>query len=166
MSENEVKVVSEQEIAAAKLPHDIFLSNLIMNHILLFTAFAAFGGKYIYLMVIVPIISFCCLAYTAYRVRGVKREDSEFIYAHWQIAWRWSKLFIKVLSLLVVVSVLGFLAHEHLGLMKEAVYAIIGGVGILPTLITTLILVVIESDSLNHAKTGRIPEWAAKRFLS
>ena len=155
----------EHEIAAAKKPHDLFLSNLIMNHMLLFAALAAFGQSYIKFMVLVPILSISTLAYTFYRSSTIKREDSEFVYIHWQIARRWSKLFSGVLTLLAIVATFGVLAHQHLGLMKEAVYGIIGGLGILPTLLSTLVLIVIESDSLHHAKEGKLPKWAQQRFL-
>ncbi len=155
---------TEQEIVAAKKPHDIFLSNLIMNHILLFTGFAAFGGKYIFLLVLVPIISLCCLAYTFYRAKKVSREESEFIYIHWQIAWKWSRLFLMVLGLLVSVSVFGFLAQHYWDIKPEFAYGLVGGFGMLPTLVATLVLVIIESDSLNHARSGTYPKWAERRF--
>lgn len=150
---------------AAKAPHDIFLSNLIMNHILLFTGLATFGQSYMKFLVLIPIISISTISYTFYRAVKVKREDSEFVYIHWQIARRWSKLFAIALSLLATVSLLGWLANQHLGLMKEAVYAIIGGLGILPTLVSVLVLIVIESDSLHHARVGTLPKWAQRRFL-
>ena len=150
------------EIAAAKVPHDIFLSNLIMNHILLFTGISTFGPRYWSFMALVPIFSILALTYTFYRSSKIKREDSEFVYIHWQIARRWSLLFTYALLLLTSVSLLGWLANQHLGLMKEAVYGLIGGFGILPTLITVLVLIVIESDSLHHAKTGTLP---IRRFL-
>jgi hypothetical protein len=152
-------------MASAKVPHDIFLSNLIGNHILLFTAIATFGSSYMKYLVIVPLLSFAALAYTYYRSSKVKREDSEFIWAHWQVARRWSKLFSIMLTLLLTVSTLGWLANVHLGMMKEAVYAMIGGLGILPTLVSVLILIVIESDSLHHARVGTLPKWALRRFL-
>jgi hypothetical protein len=60
----------------------------------------------------------------------------------------------------------GFLAHEYLGMMKELVYAFIGGLGILPTLVSVLILIVIESDSLHHARVGTLPKWALRRFFN
>ena len=156
--------VSEQEISAAKVPHDIFLSNLIMNHILLFTGIAAFGGHYIHLLALVPFFSFIALSITFYHASKVKREDSEFVYVHWQIARRWSLLFAGVLMLLCTVSLLGWLGQYYGNMMKEAVYALIGGLGILPTLLTVLVLVVIESDSLHHARLGTIPESAKKHF--
>jgi len=157
--------VTQQEISAAKVPHDIFLSNLIMNHILLFTGIAAFGGHYIKLLALVPVLSFIALAVTFYRASKVKREQSEFVYVHWQIARRWSVFFSAVLTLLCTVSFLGWLGQEYGNMMKEMVYALIGGLGILPTLLSVLVLVVIESDSLHHARTGTLPKGARKRFL-
>ncbi len=164
-TEVEIPEPQEHEIVAAKVPHDIFLSNLIMNHILLFTGIATFGPQYMYFMALVPLFSVMALSYTFYRASKVKRQDSEFVYIHWQIARRWSILFTYALLLLSSVSLLGWLANQHLGLMKEAVYGMIGGFGILPTLVTVLVLIVIESDSLQHARTGTIPKWALRRFL-
>ncbi|PHS32682.1 MAG: hypothetical protein COA95_02715 [Methylophaga sp.] len=158
--------VTEQEISAAKVPHDIFLSNLIMNHILLFTAIAAFGGKYINLLVLIPILSFIALSVTFYRASRVKREDSEFIYVHWQIARRWSIFFGCILMLLCTVSFLGWLGQQYGNMMKEMTYALIGGLGILPTLMSVLVLVIIESDSLHHARLGTYPKGARRRYLN
>lgn len=157
--------VTQQEISAAKVPHDIFLSNLIMNHILLFTGIAAFGGKYIYLLALVPFFSFIALVITFVRSSRVKIEDSEFVYVHWQIARRWSKLFSIVLALLCTVSLLGWLGQQYSNVMAEMVYAIIGGFGLLPTLVAVLVLVVIESDSLHHARVGSFPKGTKERFL-
>jgi len=156
---------TEQEMKAAKVPHDIFLSNLIMNHILLFTGLATFGQSYMKFLVLVPIISISTISYTFYRAAKVKRDDNEFIYIHWQIARRWSKSFAIALTLLATVATLGWMANQYLGLMKEAVYALIGGLGILPTLVTVLVLIVIESDSLHHARMGTLPKWAQRKFL-
>lgn len=153
------------ERKSAQMAHNLFLSNLIGNHILIFTGISAFGPRYFYFMVLVPLISFSTLAYTFYRASKVKREDSQFIYIHWQIAKRWSILFGYVLSLLVSVSLLGWLGHTYLGLMKEAVYGMIGGLGLLPTMVSVFVLLIIESDSLNHARSGTLPKWARQRYL-
>lgn len=165
MAKVEFSEPSEAEIKAAKVPHDIFLSNLIMNHILLFTAISTFGPQYMYFMALVPIFSIMALAYTFYRASTVKSEESEYVYIHWQIARRWSLLFTYALLLLSSVALFGWLANQYLGLMKEAVYGLIGGFGILPTLVTVLVLIVIESDSLHHARVGTLPKWALRRFL-
>ena len=155
----------EHEIAAAKLPHDIFLMNLIMNHILLFTGVATFGQAYIKYLSVIPAISVATIVYTLYKANKVKPEESVFVYIHWQIARRWSLLFSYVLMLLAGVATLSYLGNQYLGVMKEAVYAFIGGLGVLPTLVTVLVLIVIESDSLHHARVGTLPNWARKKFL-
>lgn len=155
----------EQEIIAAKVPHDIFLSNLIGNHILLFTGISTFGQQYIQYMLLVPLLSVLALGYTFYRAMRSKPENGLFSHIHWQIALRWSKLFSMMLLLMLTVSTVGWLAHHYLGMMKEAVYAMIGGLAILPTLVCVLVLIVIESDSLHHARMGTLPKWAQRRFL-
>jgi fumarate reductase subunit D len=157
---------TEAEMASAKVPHDVFLSNLIGNHILTFTAISTFGQAYMKYMVLVPILSFIALGYTYYRSTKVKQADSPFVWAHWQIARRWSKLFSIMLLLLCSVTLFAWLGHTYLGMMKELVYAFVGGLGILPTLVSVLILIVIESDSLHHARMGTLPKWAQRRYFN
>jgi hypothetical protein len=161
----EMTAPEDQERAAARMPHDIFLTNLIANHILLFTAIAATGKSYFEFIVLVPLLSFSFLGYTFIRSSRIKREDSEFVYIHWQIARRWSFIFAMVLTAVVSVAVLGWLSYTYLGLMKEAAFAFVGGLSFLPTLISVLVLIVIEMDSLHHARVGTLPAWARKRFL-
>lgn len=162
----EMTAPEDKERAAARMPHDIFLTNLIANHILLFTAIAATGKSYFEFIVLVPLLSFSFLGYTFIRSSRIKREDSEFVYIHWQIARRWSFFFAIVLSVVVTVAVLGWLSYTYLGLMKEAAFALVGGLSFLPTLVSVLILIVIEMESLHHARVGTLPEWAKRRFSS
>lgn len=155
-----------REITLAKRAHDTFLSNLIVNHILLFSGIATLGQSYFHLMGLVPIISVLVIAYTLFRAAKLQRADSEFVFIHWQIAARWSRLLAMMLSLLVVLSVSAWLAHTQLGLMREMSYALAAGLGLLPTLVSVLVLVVVESDALHHAKEGTYPKWAHRRFLA
>ena len=155
-----------REITLAKRAHDTFLSNLIVNHILLFSGIATLGQSYFHLMGLVPIISVLIIAYTLFRAAKLQRADSEFVFIHWQIAARWSRLLAMMLSLLVVLSVSAWLANTQLGLMREMSYALAAGLGLLPTLVSVLVLVVVESDALHHAKECTYPKWAHRRFLA
>ncbi len=156
--------VDELQSKKAKLPHDIFLTNLIVNHILLFTTIAATGRSYFEFMVLVPIISFSLIGYTFYRAWKVKREDGEFAYVHWQIAKRWSRVFAYVLLFAVSFTILGWLGYTYGGMMREMVLAMVGGLSALPVLVSVLILIIVEMDALHHARVGTLPEWAKKRF--
>lgn len=161
----EMMAPQDKEKSAARTPHDIFLTNLIANHILLFTTLTATGKTYFEFILLVPLFSFLFLGYTFIRSSRVKREDSEFVYIHWQIARRLSFIFAIVLTVVVSVAAFGWVGYTYLGFMKEAAFAFVGGLSFLPTLISVLILIIIEMESLNHARVGTLPAWAKRRFL-
>jgi hypothetical protein len=58
-----------------------------------------------------------------------------------------------------MISGFGWVAYTYWGMMEVAVYALIGGVGILPVMVTVLVLILMESDALHQAAENRLPEW-------
>jgi hypothetical protein len=83
---------------------------------------------------------------------------------HWQLCARRSRVFIGMLLLLLLVSALGWAGHVYGGMMKEAVIALVVGAGILPVMVTVLVLIIIESDALYHANQAKLPAWVVERF--
>ncbi|MCK5697895.1 MAG: hypothetical protein KAI02_07020 [Gammaproteobacteria bacterium] len=150
--------VSDEDKKKAKFPHDLFVINLIGNHILTFVATLGLATSWAWPLLIVPIVSFFILSTIIYRGKKARQEESWFAMCHWQIAVKRSWFFIKMLVLLSIIAGIGVYGYTHLGWMKEAVYALIGGICILPTMITTLILIVMESDALHQANQGRLPD--------
>ena len=47
--------------------------------------------------------------------------------------------------------------------LKPGHYAL-GGVAILPTLISVLVLIVMESDAMHKAKIGDVPQWLVEKY--
>jgi len=156
--------VSPQEIKQANVPHELFLTNLIGNHILMTVAAGGVAGSFPWVMAMIPAISFSILGYTLWRARKALRKDPWYPMCHWQVCARRSKIFIFMLSLLLVIMALGWAAYTYLGMMKEAVMALIGGVGILPVMVTVLVLIIIESETLYHANQAKLPNWVVERF--
>jgi len=156
--------VPPEEVAKSKIPHEVFLTNLIGNHILWFVASLGVVRSLPYPIMLVPIVSVASLTYTLWRAGRAFKRDPWFVACHWQIAARRSKLFLAMLGLLAVVSGLGWVGHTYLGMMKEAVFALIGGVGLLPVMVTMLVLIIMESESLHRAGQGRLPPWVLKRY--
>jgi len=156
--------VDELEVKKAQVPHEIFLFNLIGNHILIFIASLGMFRSFPYPLYLVPIISVVSLIYTLWRAKRSSLIDPWFAFCHWQVAARRAKVFIGMLSLLSVISLLGLLGYTYLNIMKEAVYALIGGIGLLPTMVTMLVLIIMESDGLYQARQRRLPAWAIERF--
>ncbi len=150
--------VSDAERKKAKFPHDLFLVNLIANHILAFVATLGMAGNWLWPMFIVPIVSFIILGTIFIRAKRSRQKDAWFVMCHWQIARRRSAFFIKMMLMLMIIAGSGVYGYTNLGWMKEAVYALIGGVCILPIMVTTLVLILMESDSLHQADKGELPE--------
>jgi hypothetical protein len=49
-------------------------------------------------------------------------------------------------------------------MMKEAAIALVAGGGILPVMVTVLVLIIVESDALYHANQAKLPRWVVERF--
>lgn len=151
----------EEEISKqARWPHELFLINLIFNHVLMFVAFLT-ASSLQYLVLLVPIASLCILAYTLIRGKRSLRTDPWFVKCHWQLAVRRSKFFILViLSMLVVIMAIYFISGGHMKPQHWAFFAI----GILPTMLSVLGLIIMESDALHMARFGRLPDWLVERY--
>ncbi len=157
-------VVSREEIRKANVPHEIFLTNLIGNHILMAVAAGGVAGSFPWVMAIIPVISFSLLGYTLWRAARSPRIDPWYVMCHWQVCARRSRIFILMLVLLLVIIALGWAAHVYGGMMKEAAIAIVVGTGILPVMVTVLVLVIVESDALYHANQAKLPDWVVERY--
>lgn len=55
-------VVTPEDIKKSRLPHEVFLTNLIFNHVLVFVAIMS-ASSLIEFIIFIPIFSFASLAY-------------------------------------------------------------------------------------------------------
>jgi hypothetical protein len=156
--------VSADEIKQARAPHELFLINLITNHILIFVATLGFASHNVEPLMAVPVISFCILSYTLWRARRSRRIDPWYVMCHWQVAARRSRFFIGIMLLLCIAATLAWVSYTHWGVMREAAWALVGGFGLLPTLVSVLVLILLESDALHQARQGKIPQWVSAKY--
>jgi hypothetical protein len=156
--------VSKEEIIQAKKPHDLFLVNLIANHILAFVGTLGLASSWAWPMLVVPITSFLILSYTIYRANKSLTNDPWFVKCHWQLALKRSKALMVVIALACTAAAVGVLLYSQFGVMKEAAMAFVGGLGLLPVMVTVLILIIMESDALHQANKGELPESLVKKF--
>lgn len=156
--------IHEEERKRAKTPHELFLINLIFNHVLVFVTLLGAASSYPEPLLFVPLFSVAMLSYILLRARKALREDSWFVKVHWQIAARRSRFFIAMLGFLGAVGLLGWVGATYLGMMEVAVYAMIGGIGMFPTMIAVLVLIILESESMHQARHGQASRWAEERF--
>jgi len=156
--------IDPAERARAKAPHELFLANLIGNHILMAVAAGGIAGSMPVALVAVPLISFCVIGFTLWRARQARCRDPWYVRCHWYLAARRSGWFLGMLGFLVVMALTGWAAHAHAGLIKEAAIAWVVGAGILPTMVAVLGLILVESEALHQAGQARLPAWVVARF--
>ncbi len=156
--------VSPDEIRKANVPHEVFLTNLIGNHILMTVAAGGVAGSFPWVMAIIPAVSFSLLSYILWRAHRSLTRDSWYVMCHWQICARRSRIFLVMLLMLLAVVTLGWAGYTYGGMMKEAVVALVAGTGILPVMVTVLVLVIVESDALYHANQAKLPQWVVERY--
>ncbi len=152
--------VSDEDVVKAKHPHEVFLINLIFNHILLFVAFLSASSLQEFLIV-VPVISAAVLFYTLWRARKSRFVDPWFVKCHWQLAAKRSRIFVFMLALMALVITGVWIASG--GDLRPQHYAI-GGTGIFPTMVTVLALIVMESEAVAQARSGILPKWLEERY--
>ncbi|WP_428607688.1 hypothetical protein [Sedimenticola sp.] len=156
--------IGEQESKRAKIPHEIFLTNLVGNHILWFIASLGLVRSYWQPLALVPLVSILLLGFTLWRARRAKEIDPWYVMCHWQICAARSRIFIMMLSLLSFISFLGWVGYTYFGMKQVAVMAMIGGAGVLPVMVTVLVLILMESDALHQAALQKLPDRMIERY--
>lgn len=153
--------VSAEERKRAKWPHEIFLINLIFNHIFVFCATVAIFGSFPFMPALVPIISFSIIGYIFIKAKQVSAGNEPwFVKMHWQIAAKRNRFFLLLLAATCGISIGGLWLSKMLGWAKVPTIALIGGVGLLPFMVTLLVLIVLGNESVHIARDGKLP----KRF--
>lgn len=152
--------VSEEDIHKAKWPHDLFLINLIFNHILMFAAFLSASTLWQW-VILVPIASLLILTYTMWRARRSLKVDSWYVKCHWQICDKRSKMFIGMILLMLVAMAAVLLVS---GGKPGPQHIALGGAAVLPTMVMVLVLIILETEALDDSKNGRVPDWLVERF--
>lgn len=156
--------VSAGEARRAKWPHEIFLINLIFNHIFLFCATVAVFGTFPMLTAIVPVISFAIIGYIFIRARQVAAGgESWFVKAHWQICNARNHFFMLLLTVACVISGGGLWLSGIFGWSRVTTIALIAGVGLLPFMVALLVLIILGNESVFMARDGKLPKRLVER---
>jgi hypothetical protein len=151
--------VLPDEIRHAKWPHEIFLINLVFNHVLVFASTFGVYSTFPWMVMIVPTISLIITAYIAVRARQVRGgSESTFIKAHWWLAEKRNKQFMALLIAACVFGIAGYALAQVLNWSKVATIAILGGFGLLPFMVSLLVLIVLGNSAMYDARHNKMPK--------
>lgn len=147
------------EIRRAKWPHEIFLINLVFNHILLFASTFGVYSTFPFMVLAVPIISVAITSYLLVKARCIAQSnETPLIKAHWTVADRRNKHFLILLLAGAVAGGGGYIAATALGWSKVQTIAVLAGVGLLPFMISLLVLIVLGNASMYQARHRQFPQ--------
>ena len=147
------------EVTRAKWPHEIFLINLVFNHILVFASTFGVFSTFPLMVLIVPLTSFVITGYLFIKARYIAAGDETvFIKAHWVVADKRNKHFMWLLTISCMVLGGGFWLSKMMGWSKIATIAVLGGAGLLPFMAALLVLIVLGNDSMYQARHGKLPK--------
>ena len=155
--------VTKEETNRAKWPHEIFLINLIFNHILVFASTFGVFTTFPLMILVVPVTSFAITGYIIIAGRKVaKSDETHFVKTHWSIAVKRNRAFLALLTITCSISGFGLLLSKVMGWSKIATIALIGGVGLLPFMVSLLLLIVLGNESMYQARHGKLPKRSDK----
>lgn len=154
--------IAPEETVRAKWPHEIFLINLVFNHILVFASTFGVFSTFPLMVLIVPVTSFVITAYIIVKAKQIAKSDETwFVKSHWVIAERRNYKFLMLLTITCTIIGGGLTLSKMMGWSKVATIALLGGVGMLPFMVSLLVLIVLGNDSMYQARHGKLP----KRFV-
>ncbi len=155
--------IDEADIKASKIPHEVFLTNLIVNHILYFVSALGIVKSIPQLVMVTPIASIAALAYIMVRGRQMVEQAPWFVQCHWRIAMKRSKLLMSmIIGLIVLLSTL-YAIHLFGGVDFAHIFPL-AAVVTLPVMVTIFALIIMESDALHQAKSGQLSNSMVERF--
>jgi hypothetical protein len=149
------------ELKKAQAPHELFLFNLIFNHVFLFIVTIS-APSLQFLVLIVPWLSVSIVAYTLIASARAGRSATPYVQCHWRLAARRSLLLVGVW--LLAALVIGAVLVAAGGVPGPWHYAV-GSLVFIPTMLLMLVLILLESEALQHARAGTLPRRARRRCL-
>jgi hypothetical protein len=147
------------EIRRAKWPHEIFLINLVFNHILVFASTFGVYSTFPLMVLVVPLTSLTIIAYIFFTARRVVLSDeTPLVKAHWTVADRRNKHFMALLAIVCALFGSGYWFANLAGWSKVTMIAVLGGVGLLPFMASLLYLIVLGNFSMYEARHNKMPK--------
>ena len=156
--------VGEEARKAAKAPHELFMINLAVFHLLLGPgAIIAFGGS----ALVLPVgLSLLVMLYTGWRRRALDGEAPWFVVVHWRLALRRYRILLIGYALTGLILGAGLLVGMGAAspVSRDMLFTIFSRFGAMPTVLAVFICLVLESSALYQAIGGQVPDKLAALF--
>ncbi|RDH85632.1 MAG: hypothetical protein DIZ80_01500 [endosymbiont of Galathealinum brachiosum] len=149
----------------AKTPHNIFLLNLALIHLLMTPATLILEIGITGLLV--PLIfSLAIMFYSLTKSRNLQAGDHWFIHAHWKLALNRYRLLLISYAVTAGLMTLGLLLSTASPdpNMQDILHTVFIRIAIMPTLLMVMINFFLESSALSMAAKGEIADSVIKQL--
>ncbi|HFE32736.1 MAG TPA: hypothetical protein ENJ17_05445 [Gammaproteobacteria bacterium] len=157
--------VGDNARAQAKAPHNLFMLNLALFHLLMTPAIIATGvGE---LGILLPLaLSLAVIAYTWRRANG--GHNQAFVCAHWQLAMRRYRLLLIAYAVTAVLLLLGWLLTQGTSdpNMRDILQTVLLRIAVMPVVLMVMVNFYLESSALFQATNGEVPDSALRHCPS
>jgi len=149
----------------AKIPHNIFMLNLAVFHLLMTPAAIALDvGRFGLLLPLV--LSLATMLFSYVYCRKIDRQQYLFEYLHWRLALKRYRYLLIAYGITAGFLLLGGLltlgtADEN---MQEIMQTVFLRIAIMPVLLTVMVNFYLESNAINLASQGKIPDVILKQY--
>jgi hypothetical protein len=151
--------VEEDVRRQAKSPHELFMLNLAMFHLLM--APAAIVLRVGTLGFLVPLgASLAVIGFTYLRSRRAEARSPWFVAAHWRLAARRSRILLAVYVASGAIVGTGFLLSLSIDkkTMQDIMITVFSRIAVVPVLIVVMVCFVLESGAIYQAGRGEVPD--------
>ncbi|MCW9013918.1 MAG: hypothetical protein OQL06_09050 [Gammaproteobacteria bacterium] len=161
-----MKVTVDDRIKAkAKVPHNLFMLNLALFHLLMTPATIAMNigmsG-----MLLPLFLSLSVIAYTWKRSTNENKHEHWFIFVHWKLAAQRCRMLLVSYLVAAGLLALGWLLalNSTDSNMQDIIQTVFIRIAIMPVLLMVMINFYLESSAINQVASGEIPDAMVKRF--
>ena len=147
---------SADDIRRARIPHNLFMLNLALFHLLMTPA--AIAMEIGLMGMLFPLLlSLLTIAYTYRHAESIQTTETHFVYSHWQLAVKRYRLLLisyAITAGLLVVGWLIALASPDPN-MQDILQTVFIRIAVMPVVIIVMVAFYLESSAYSNAGKGR-----------
>ena len=151
--------ITENEKKKARIPHNIFMLNLALFHLLMTPAAIALEIGTIGMMLPL-VLSLAIIFYTHSHKKNIQNTEHWFVVNHWELAIKRYKLLLFSYLITAVLMLTGWLLA--MGSpdpnMQDILKTVFIRIAIMPVLLMVMINFYLESSAINLASKGELPD--------
>lgn len=151
--------VTENIVKNSKAPHNIFLLNLALIHLLMTPATLILEIGISGLLIPLT-FSLLIMLYSLVKIKNLDIDEHWFVYAHWKLALNRYRLLLISYGLTLALLLVGWLISTTSPdpNMQDIIYTVFIRISIMPTLLMVLVNFFLESSALSMAAKGEIAD--------